>query len=203
MKPARRVQQSPERVKRLLFSSTADGLAILFLLLAGLKFTYRLPSILDITLRDESIYLYSGVKMVQEGVPSPEFAPLYSAWYYVLSLLQPDEVALYYLNLKAVTVLPPILVFFLLRRYGLSTLAGVIISGLFLISTANLPVSPKPNHFALIIILFSLNAATYIKRDTLAILLVSIGTLVCSYVRPEFFLTYLLILMLYVVVVVV
>jgi len=203
MKPARSVQQSAVRVKKLLFSSTADGLAILFLLLAGLKFTYRLPSILDITLWDESQYLYRGVKLVQDGVPSAQWAPLYSAWYYVLSLLQPDRVALYYLNFKAVTMLPPILVFFLLRRYGLSTLAGVIISGLFLISAANLPVMPKPNHFALIIILLSLIAATYTKRDTSAILLVSIGTLVCSYARPEFFLTYLLILMLYVVVVVV
>src|SRR5829696_3858769 len=203
MKPARSVQHLAEQVKKLLFSSREDGLAILFLLLAGLKFTYRLPSILDITLWDESSYLYNGVKLVQNGVPSAEAAPLYSAWYYVLSLLQPDRVALYYLNLKVVTMLTPILVFFLLRRYGLSTLAGVIISGLFLISTANLPVMNKSTHFALIIILLSLIAATYTKRDTSAILLVCVGTLLCSYVRPEFFLTYLLILMLYIVFVVV
>src|SRR5215217_4847490 len=206
MQSARTVQPGAEQLKKFLrssHSSIADGLAMLFLLLAGLKFTYRLPSILDIDLLDESGYLYKGVRLITDGVPSAENAPLYAAWYYMLSLLQPDRVALYFLNYKALTVLPPILVFFLLRRYGLSTLAGVIISGLFLVSAANLPVMPKPNHFALIIILLSLIAATYTKRDTLAILLVSIGTLVCSYVRPEFFLTYLLILMLYVVVVVV
>src|SRR5215207_7444138 len=183
MKPARSVQQSAEQVKKLLSSSTADGLAILFLLLAGLKFTYRLPSILDIDLSDEGAYLYRGVKLVQDGVPLAENAPLYSAWYYVLSLLQPDRIALYYLNYKALTVLPPILVFLLLRRYGLSTLASVIISGLFLISAANLPVLPKPSHFALIIILLSPIAATYTKHDTSAILLMSIGTLLCSYAR--------------------
>src|SRR5918998_5127030 len=202
MTPARAGQHFAEQAKKLLRSSTADGLAILFLLLAGLKFTYWLPLISDISMPDETYYLIRGVKLVQDGVPLAEDAPLYSAWYYVLSLLQPDRVTLYYLNYQAVTVLPPIFIFFLLRRYGLSTLAGMIISGLFLISAVNFPLMPKASHFALIIILLSLIAATYTKRDTSAILLVCIGALLCSYVRPEFFLTYLLILMLYIMVVV-
>jgi hypothetical protein len=90
----------------------------------------------------------------------------------------------------------------LLRRYRVSLIVSVVISGVFLISNANLPVWPKPAHFALVIILVFFIAASYTKRATHGILLVCLWALLSSYIRPEFFLAYLLLLSLYIVFVV-
>src|SRR5215213_3201108 len=147
--PPRRVRREARAGKAPL--AVADLLIALFLLIAGLKFTFALENFWSLRLYDESAYLYAGVKLPALGLPSAEYAPLYALWYYALSLLQPDRIALYFLNYKVVTILPPILAFFLLRRYRVSLIVSVVISGVFLISNANLPVWPKPAHFALVI----------------------------------------------------
>jgi hypothetical protein len=175
-----------------------DIIAVGILLIAGLKLTLGLENVMDVGLYDESYYLYAGVKLLDQGLPSAEWAPLYAAWYYLLSLFQPNRIELYYLNYKILSILLPILFYVFLRRCDLSAVISVIASVFVLISYANLPVWPKPAHFSALIALVFFILATYIPSFTSATLFVSIGALLSSFVRPDFFLAYLLLLVLYV-----
>lgn len=177
---------------RKLGSVKADLLVIAVILIAGLKFTFGLEHVLDIGLYDESNFLYSGVTLANAGFPRPEGAPFYAVWYFLLSLVERSRIGLYYLNFTLMTTLPPVLIYILLRRNRVSVAASGIISLFFLVSQANLPVWPKPSHFALILALIVLIMISSIRSLLWAALFGAIGGLLISYVRPEYFLVYVL-----------
>jgi len=83
-----------------------DGIIALLLFLIGWIYTFGIEQFLDIGLYDESYYLYRGVSIPTQGFPQAQSAPIYAAWYYLLSLFQHDRVALYYLNYKGMTIVP-------------------------------------------------------------------------------------------------
>jgi hypothetical protein len=175
-----------------LSSAKADVLVIAVILLAGLKFTFGLEHALDIGLYDESNYLYSGLQLTTVGFPIGEGAPLYAVWYFLLSLFERSRIGLYYLNFKLMTILPAVLIYILLRRNRVSITASGIVSLFFLVSQANLPVWPKPSHFALSLALIVLIAVSSIRSLLWAALVAAIGGLLIAYVRLEYFLVYLL-----------
>ncbi len=176
-----------------------DAFVIFILLISGWKYIYGLEKILDVGLYDESTYLYNGVTLFVNGLPGAQAAPLYAIWYYLLSLIQPDTIQLYSLNYKVFTVLTPILLYILLRNQDVHPISSAIISFFFLISDANWTMWPKVSHFSLIIILAFLILATYRKISLFSSLaFILIGSLLSSYARPEFFLTYLLFLAIFI-----
>ncbi|MCJ7718196.1 MAG: hypothetical protein MUO54_16980, partial [Anaerolineales bacterium] len=178
-------------------SHKADLLIIVIILLAGLKFTYMLEDGLDISLYDEASYLYGGIKLPVNGLPRVDYAPLYAIWYFIISLIEPNRVNLFYLNIKLMTILPPILVYILLRRTRVSVPVSFTISWFFLLSRANAFTWPKVSHFALLVTLVILILIS--RRNLLwTSLFASFGALVVSYIRPEFFVAYLLSLLLFI-----
>lgn len=163
-----------------------DIFPVVFILIAGLKFSLALESAIDIGLYDESNYLYMGVNIAKQGLPGPEGAPLYALWYFLLSNLQPDRLKLYYLNYQILTISLPILFYMFMRRWNISRLPAFVVAGYFLISFANLPLWPKPTHFALaIFFVFCIFGSFFPLLPTL-----SLSALVITYIRPEFFITY-------------
>ncbi len=174
-------------------SLKADLLIVIIILIAGLKFTLGLKNGFDVYLYDESAYLYDGIKLASNGFPSAENGPLYSIWYWIVSLFEPNRINLYYLNFKLMTILPPILAYILLRINRVSIPVSLIISWLLLVVPANGYTIPKVSHFALILILTALIVISTRNRPLLwTSLFVSISALMVSYIRPEYFLTYLL-----------
>lgn len=93
-----------------------DILLFTSLLLASWKYVYGLDQLLDIGLYDESNYLSQGVRLWQKGLPSAQSAPLYAIWYWLLSIIQPDRIALYYLNYSLMVVLLSLALYVILRR---------------------------------------------------------------------------------------
>ena len=174
-----------------------DLLIITIIILLGIKFAFRLEDGLDIRLYDESSYLFSGVKLVKEGLPSPDFAPLYAIWYFILSLIEPNRVNLYYLNFKLMVIVPPTLLYILLRKNKLSFTSSAIISWFFLVSTVNANTIPKVSHFALILILGILIMASR-QSFIWTSYYCSIGSLLVAFVRPEFFVSYILSLIIFI-----
>jgi len=176
-----------------------DLFVVFILLFSGWKYTYGLQNFLDIALYDESNYLYWGVKLNSFGLPIAEGGLLYSVWYYILSLFQPENIELYYLNYKIITVLLPILLYFVLRRYSIQIIPSIMLSFFFLISHANFPLLPKVSHFSLIIVLLFLVFMSYVKKSLLNSLAIAcIGTLFSAYVRPELFLAFLFLCLIYI-----
>lgn len=173
-------------------SRGADLFIIAILLLAGLRFTQGLEKAFDVLLYDESFYLYWGVNLENAGLPGAGLAPLYAVWYFIVSLFAPDRVDLYYLNYKLMTLLLPILMYTLLRVNTVSIPVSLTVSWLLLISRANVQTWPKVSHFALALILASLvfiaGRRTLLRTSAFA----AVGSLLVSYVRPEYFIVYVL-----------
>jgi hypothetical protein len=174
-----------------------DLFILLTLLVAGWRYTRGLEQILDIGLDDESAYLYAGVRLQSAGLPGAQEAPLYAVWYFMLSLLHPDRVALYYANYKILTWLLPAAAYLLLRRYRVSITPAAVVSFLLLIAPANLPVWPKVAHFSLLLIIGLLILASFTESLSAGTALTCIGALLSSYVRPEMFLSFVLLALLY------
>lgn len=166
------------------------------LLFAGWKFTHGLELVQDIALFDETGYLNAGLHLHSLGLPHAESAPLYAIWYYVLSFLRADPVALFYLNFKALTTLLPLSLYAVLRRYQCPLLPAVIIAFLFLISGANLAVGPKVSQFAVLVILASLFVASFAQSNTARLAIITGGALLSSYARPELFFAFALLFVL-------
>jgi hypothetical protein len=179
-----------ERVSR-------DLLIIIALAIAGWKLTYGLAGVLDIGLNDESFHLFFGTHLLKHGFLGATKGPLYPAWYFLLSKLQPDRIALYYLNYSLLTILFPIAVYIVLRCYGVSLQWSIAIAFFSLISYANVSVWPKICHFALIINLVALSLATLPKSLQMRLNIVSGGVLLSSFVRPELFIAFILLIVLY------
>lgn len=169
-----------------------DLMIMIALLLAGYKYTFGLERVIDIGLYDESYYLLGGVNLLKDGLPYAEGAPLYTVWYFVGSLWQPDRIQLYFLNYKVLTLSLPVAAYILLRRKSVSWLESAVMAFLFLLCYGNLPIWPKVSLLAILVILsFFIIASCFSMLETrLAILL--LGALTSSYIRPELFLSFLL-----------
>ncbi len=179
-----------------------DLFIISILLISGWKYTISLNSLLDIGLNDESTYLRRGVNFltwspIEPGDVLAETAPVYAAWYYLLSVWQPDPIQLYYFNYRTLTLIFPIVIYLILRRCNVSYLSSFIISFFLLISHANIIVWPKVNHFALYLILASFIVATYATFPN-AYAILCFGALLGAYARPEIFVSFILLFLLYI-----
>ncbi|PWH15960.1 MAG: hypothetical protein DDG60_05075 [Anaerolineae bacterium] len=172
--------------------SVMDWLAILVILAAGLKFVWGMEADLDIGLYDESVYLYTGVKLPTLGLPPAQAAPLYAVWYFILSWFVADRVHLYYVNHQLMIILPAMLVYALLRRNRVSIPISLAVAWLFLVSRGNPYTWPKVSHFGLIVALVTFLAISYKQTALLNSAIASVGALFVSYVRPEYFVVYLL-----------
>jgi len=172
----------------------AWGVDLLFLMLltmAAVKFTSGLERIVDVHMYDETHYLLRGMQIQDGKIPSPDVAPLYSAWYLLLSLLKPERLSLYFLNWKLLTGLTALSFYALLRRWS-SPLVAFVASCVFMTSTVNWDVWTKTAHFALVMSLLTLSVACRRRSVLLGLFVVSVGSLVAAYARPDFFLTFLL-----------
>ena len=178
------------------FDAWQDLLIVGVLLFAGWKFTHGLESVQDILLYDETYYLQSGLRLLTNGLPHAESAPLFALWYFLLSFVRSDPIALYYLNFKILTTLLPVLLYVVLRRYRCPLIPSALMAFVVLISAANLATGPKVAQFALLLILSSFFLASFAKTNTIRLAILALGALLASYARPELFFTFVLMFLL-------
>ena len=88
---------------------------IFFICVIGFFFTRDLELWIDIGIGDEAKYLGDGVNFLRTR-PDASWGPLYSLWYYSLSLFSTDNINLYYLNYKLMTILPCIALYLFLLK---------------------------------------------------------------------------------------
>jgi hypothetical protein len=181
----------PANIYQFFSARYAEVTATLMLIISGLKLTWGLEQSIDIGLYDESVYLQLGMLLKDWGISS-ENGPLYSAWYLVLSLLTTDKVNLYFLNYKISIVSLPILVYVFLRKSGSGVIKSTLLAWFILISHGNLYVWPRVSHFALNMILLVLIVNKGRKSWIHFSIIGSLGALILSYIRPEFFLSFII-----------
>jgi len=179
-------------------SLRVDIIIILVILVAGLKFTFGLEKVLDISLYDESDYLYRGVTLWNAGLPPADLAPLYSIWLFILSFFEPNRVLLYFLNYKLMMIFPVIFVYCVLRKNTVSIPVSLTISLLLLISGVHIYIAFRVSYFALMMILAVFLFISHKGSLLINSFVASMGALVVSYIRPEYFLTYVLATLLFI-----
>ncbi|MBF0320570.1 MAG: hypothetical protein HQL01_12285 [Nitrospirae bacterium] len=179
--------------------AASDIVIIAAIFIAGVKLTYGLERFLDIGLYDESVYLYKGVMLGSLGVSAPDGGPLYRIWYWFLSLFVKDNIKLYYLNYRIMAIVPTILFYILMRTYRTPIAVSLGVTFFYLISIGNLSVWPKPSHFAIAMAVALFTIKKHIASESRSALFLAGGTLLMSYARPEFFLSYVLFLGFYIV----
>ena len=170
-----------------------DLFFVSIILLAGLKLTYNIESLVDLPTYDELSYLNNGITLIKNGLPLSYLSPLYSLWYYFLSFISQDPVSLLYLNLKFQMIFLPIIFYIFIRACGVSAIISLIGSFLVLISYGNaLYTWPRSTHFFIIIILIFMSLAVYFLNNLpISITILASGCLIGSYVRPEYSISFL------------
>ena len=196
------------------FFYSADSIIFVLLLVAGIVFTAGFEDSFDISLYDESAYLYSGVNFFKAsaprqvewetvgggvvGLPPLEWAPLYSLWYYVISIFQPDRIGLFFFNFRLLTIIPPVIFYILFRSYGVSAVTSAAASSIFIFTPANYSIAPKVSHFALCVILSATALAGRTSSILSAVLVSLFGAMMVTLIRPEYCLSFFISLVLFI-----
>jgi hypothetical protein len=169
----------------------ADGFVLLVLLAAGLRFTRDLSRFADIRLWDDANYMRDGIHLFHGGF-EVQYGPLYSLYYWVLSLGHADPVAIQMACYRQTAILLPLVFYVLLRAVRVPLGPAWILAGYSVISYANLHLENRVGHAALI--LLAPFCALAMRARTLpgACRWMVAGTLLASYIRPEFFLGFLM-----------
>ncbi len=165
-------------------------LALLLLGLLALKLLVSFQSVVDLGVADEAVYLTRGVNLARAEL-NPQWAPLYSVWYFLLDTVSGlnDNLRLYDLNYLVLSVLGPLLLYFYLRRIQVALAVAFVASALYLLSYSNLGVTPYQGKFAVLCVLLALITTTFLaRRFHYAVLLITL--LLLSYIRPEYALAF-------------
>ena len=167
---------------------------LVFFGLGGCLIIYlsNLEQSIDVSFVDEPSYLISGIHFFQ--VKSPvEYGRLYSFWYWIISNFYTRPTDIFYFNTKAMMFLLPLSSFILLASMRVKPVLCFLFSYFFALCYMNL-VSPFVGHFAEIIILSSFTVLTIVKWSRFRqILFVSFVFLICTYFRPEYKLSFVLV----------
>lgn len=172
------------------------------LVLTGIKYVYNIDAGLDISLYDESVYLSVGAGIPETGFPPAEYSPLYALWYYFLSLFQSNPLRLFYLNISVLTVALPVCFYLALRSRNVAFIPSTIMTFLLGISYANLNVMPKPAHLAALTVLLFFFLSSYMRKDFAIYSLGIAASLIMTFIRPEFSLSFVLLISAYIVIII-
>ncbi|MCZ2269599.1 MAG: hypothetical protein LC124_12160 [Ignavibacteriales bacterium] len=184
---------SVKKLTEKILKNKEDIILFLLLLCIGINYVYDIGSYLDIELQDETLYLRNGIFLLRKGLPSPQWAPVYSIWYFLLSAFNTDSITLYFFNFQILTLILPLLLYVFLRTKRVSQIIAFLIGFFFLISSGNISVHPKVTHFALLLIICSFLLFSLTKKNILGWSFIIIGSLLSAYVRPELFISFIFI----------
>jgi hypothetical protein len=167
--------------------------SVFILLTASLVLVHYLPFWKDVEFGDETTYLGSGLTFSIPFKGGVQWGPLYAGWYAFWHFFIPDSLNLYYFNWALLSVLAGISVFIFVRSLGVSLAAATWIAVLFLFSDQNVPLNPKISIAPFCLILGVL-ALIHLRpwSNSRRFLVISLAGLLCAYCRPEFYISFLL-----------
>lgn len=128
-----------------------DAMILIALLILGIRFTAAFWTCMDISLYDESFYMHNGFNIPELGLPGAPWSPIYSLWYLVLSGVRPDPVAVYFVNMRLMVLLPALALFIALRVLRVRPVVAIPAAIWFMVYSAD--IFPKVCHFASITLL--------------------------------------------------
>ncbi len=179
-------------LRRTAAPAAADCAILLSLLASGLRFTRDLPDLADITLWDEAGYLERGLAISRHAMPPVQYGPLYSLYYWFLSLFVSDPVQIQFLAYRQTAVLVPIAFYACMRLARIPIRAAWPLAAFSILSYANIHLNTRVGHAALVVLLLACGMAMRSAALATALRWLLAGALLASFIRPEDFLTVLL-----------
>lgn len=173
------------------YITAATGLALLTV--AGLKMLHDLPAWKDMILWDEAFYMLKGLDIFNK-IPK-EWGPAYGLWYKLLSYIREDLVQLYYSNFRILVISGGLALFGALLLRRVHPLAAFLLAGLYLISPINTGTWPYISHFCVLIIWLAVGLSAISRSMPVQWMAFAAAALLLSYARPEFYLSFLLLLL--------
>ena len=159
-----------------------DLLFLALVAMLGAKVGWGVAIFGDVQLADETAYLDRGLGW---DLPPAQGSPLYSCWYFLLSLIATDPIDLYFLNWFLLPTMLGAGMYLLVRSLGGAELPAFLSAAVIMLSRVH-EIWPRPMHFAASLVMFGL-AIAFALRGTSTRLAVATLTLgVAAYARPEF-----------------
>ncbi|MEZ5007878.1 MAG: hypothetical protein R2753_06975 [Chitinophagales bacterium] len=167
---------------------------VLFIVIFGYLFFLNLHQHKDILCWDEVLYMWRGLGIPQK-IPKG-WAPIYGAWYLVEAIGQKifteiNLVKLYYLNFKILAIAAATLLFVFFTLKKVHPVAAFFIAVGYFISSINLETWPHISHFCVVILMMGMIKSHFFKSWVMKWLIVITTVFLLSYARPEFYLSFL------------
>lgn len=177
---------------------THDLILFMSLIFMGFYYLSNIEYTMDIALYDESAYLFNAFSF-PSVVPKAESSPLYSVWYWVLSFFQPNKINLFYLNYRLLTILPGLLIYLIFRTNSKPVAISYFSSLVIIFHSANIITNPKVAHFAIVMIFLGvlLSSLGEMNPERKGLLFVVVS-LLASYIRPEFFISFIILIVIFI-----
>lgn len=172
--------------------SSERGAVAVALMVAVVRFASRVPTWFDLTISDDSDYMYFGVHFfdpVRTGQSAGDWAPLYRLWFYGLSRWIADTAILYYAAIILMGVLIPWTAYMLLRRWRRPPWFAGLVAVWLLIHYLTWFPQPHVGLFAVEVLLLVWWVSLAFPHRWQRWVSFAAGSLLVAYVRPEFFLT--------------
>jgi hypothetical protein len=179
-----------KRFTNLYHSYKLDIAALITLAAILIRIISELTQYLDVLFLDDSFYMMAGVKFFE--LPYKAFGQVYRFRFWLMHLWEPDLVNLYYLNYKISILISPLLLFIYLRRINTHVLVAFLITFFYSVSHVHVTTWPRVSHMCIEVILLALITSTFIKSTYYRLFLFVLTALFLSYIRNEFFLSFLL-----------
>jgi len=163
-------------------------MALVLLGLCAAKFLAGYSRTHDVSLFDETWSLVRGVELCRFNFSKLDYEPAYQLWYAGLSHLIPNRVQLFYANFFIILTLGVLLLYVLLRINRVPVAYALAAPVIFLGSTF-VRILPWNAYFALTLVLGTLIGVSLLReRKNAAAGVLTLGLLLTTLVRPEFFL---------------
>ena len=175
-------------------SVPADCAVLLALIISGLLFTRALPSLADVTLWDEAGYLERGLLISRHLTPDVQYGPVYSLYYWLLSRFVSDPVQIQFAAYVQTAVFLPPAFYACMRLARVPLRAAWPLAAFSILSYANLQINTRVEYAALIMLLVPCGLAMRTASLATAVRWLLGSAFLASYVRPEFLMSFLLLL---------
>ncbi len=166
------------------------GVAVVIAAMA-VKLLYGFEHVRDILLDDETICLASGVGLFHagfpneaNGLPRAEGGPLYSVWYWLLSMLIHDRVILYYASHLLVCGMLILGLFAAFRAFEVGRIVALVIC-FALLTSRYFDIWPYMTYLTTVFLLAGVAAAMWAPSTPRAARSLVWGFSAASFVRPE------------------
>lgn len=174
-------------------SSRVFYLLLLIIVVFGVRIAWDIPQFVDLMGWDEGVYMQNGLLFAKKL--QKDWGPMYAAWYYILHFFKSNPAELYLLNFQVLTVLPGILLFIFWYLSGMRPLWAALVGMFYMASQMNFYSWPKISLFTLVVLLCTFIASRFFKNLIDKLIIVAGGTLIASYMRPELYLAFFVLIL--------